>query len=98
MKRRCIHGDSKGFCNLYFVWCRSYPGCKGHYAESRLPPEQTTLSDTLPILREGSPMGEPGASRRGYTRDRVERVQACMPAVPRERDKGEAGASPSWLL
>lgn len=35
---------------------------------------QTTLPDYPPILREGAPLGEPGASRRGYTRDCGERV------------------------
>lgn len=72
----CVFNDGNGWCLHFHLWCRAFPNCKGYSADDKhqLDAAQTTLPEYPPILREGAPLGEPGASRRGYMRDCGEHV------------------------
>lgn len=89
----CVFNDGNG-------WCRAFPNCRGYSAEDKhhLDAAQTTLPEYPPIPREGAPLGEPGTSRRGYTRNGVERDAGGDACCSAEAEPGEAGASPTWQL
>ena len=96
----CVFNDGKGWCLHYQLWFRAFPNCKGYSAEEKhqLDTAQTTLPVHLPILREGAPLGEPGTSRRGYTRDSGERVAGVDTRCSAVAEPGGAVAPPTWQL
>ena len=93
---RCPDIDDDGWCRRYQLWCKAYSGCGLQDIKPR--GRQTALSMYPPIPREGAPLGEPGTSRRGYTRNRVERDAGGDACCSAEAEPGEAGASPTWQL
>ena len=73
MKPKCLHCLDDGWCNKFCVWCEAYAvspmKCKGFVLkETPVPPEQTRLSDILPLSYVNSPLGGSGASLGGEPR------------------------------
>ena len=73
MNPKCLHELPDGWCSKFCVWCEAYTHsiqkCKGFtLKEQPIPPEQTRLSDILPLSHVNSPLGGSGASLGGEPR------------------------------